>query len=221
LFLAALGTAGAIVGVMRSTPVLLVCEVCILLALHRSKILRGQGKFFEVTTYLIVFLVSTPLLLGLGIWVKQPARENSPVASGGKPSTNAPSASVPAAASTSPIPPPGGFFHLPPSIPGAASPAPNPVPPEPTAPEPPANSVEAALMKEMRQRLTRDAGDPQKISEDVQWMRAQFEEGWAQEPPEQARKHREETELTARLILAVSSNRAAVLGLVPHISIDK
>jgi hypothetical protein len=76
-------------------------------------------------------------------------------------------------------------------------------------------------MREMRERLTRDAGDPQKITQDVQWMRSQFEAGWALEPPEQARKHREETEVTARLILAAASNRAAVLDLVPHISIDK
>ena len=77
------------------------------------------------------------------------------------------------------------------------------------------------MMREMRERLTRDAGDPEKISEDVQWMREQFEQGWAQEPPELAKKHREETEQTARLILQAASNRAAVLQLVPHITIDK
>jgi len=45
--------------------------------------------------------------------------------------------------------------------------------------------------------------------------------GWAQEPPELARKHREETEQTAKMILAAAPNRAAVLQLVPHITIDK
>jgi len=73
----------------------------------------------------------------------------------------------------------------------------------------------------MREKLTQDAGDPEKIKLDVQWMRDQFEVGWAQEPPDQAKKHREETEETASLILAAASNRAAVLRLVPHITIDK
>ena len=85
----------------------------------------------------------------------------------------------------------------------------------------PANSAEATLMREMRERLTRDAGDPQKIRLDVQWMRDQFEQGWALEPPEMAKRHREETDQTARLILASASNRAAVLEIVPHIVIDK
>lgn len=76
-------------------------------------------------------------------------------------------------------------------------------------------------MREMRERLTQDAGDPQKIRLDVQWMRAQFEQGWALEPPEMAKKHRDETDETARLILAAASNRAAVLKLVPDITIDK
>jgi uncharacterized protein (DUF2267 family) len=87
--------------------------------------------------------------------------------------------------------------------------------------QPEADSAEAALIRQMRERLTRDAGDPQKINLDVQWMRDQFEQGWAQEPPELAKKHREETEQTVRLILAAASNRAAVLELVPHITIDK
>ncbi len=77
------------------------------------------------------------------------------------------------------------------------------------------------MMKEMRERLTRDAGDPQKISVDVQWMRDQFEAGWAQEPPAQTRKYREETEETARMILSNASNRPALLSLIPHITIDK
>lgn len=92
---------------------------------------------------------------------------------------------------------------------------------QPIESQPAPNSIEAKLMREMRERLTRDAGDPEKISADVQWMRDQFEQGWAQEPPELARKHREETEQTARLILSAASNRAAVLQLVPHIMIDK
>jgi hypothetical protein len=223
LVLVALGTAGVVVGVMRWTPVLLVCEVCILLALHRSGILRGKGKFFEVTTYLIVSLVSTPLLLGVGIWMKGRASASREIATGGKPQASAPVASVPA---SNPIPR-GGFFTLPGSIPTgsiptAASPAPQAASPEPAEDQPPpANSAEAALMREMRDRLTRDAGDPQKVSLDVQWMRDQFEAGWSQEPPELAKRYRDETEETAKMILSNASNRAAVLSLLPHITIDK
>jgi hypothetical protein len=52
-------------------------------------------------------------------------------------------------------------------------------------------------------------------------MKDQVELGWAEEPPAMAKKHREETEQTARAILAVASNREALLKLVPHIIIDK
>lgn len=203
---------------MRSTPVLLVCEVCILLAIHR--IIRGKRKFCEVTTYLIVFLVSTPLLLGVGIWVKQ--RKMSQLAGGGQPPIGAPGPRVAPAAAPNPLSSPGGFFNLPGSIPMARSPAPKAATPQPTEDQPPAaNTVYAALMKEMRERLTRDAGDPQKIRLDVQWMRDQFEAGWSQQPPAQAKRYREETAETARMILSNASDRAAVLSLLPHITIDK
>jgi hypothetical protein len=166
-----------------------------------------------------VLLVSIALLVALGIWRKERTSVNQQVVTGGKPQNNPPSASVPA---SNPLPPPGGFFNLPGSIPMAASPAPKAATPEPNRDQPPpANSTEAALMKEMRERLTRDAGDPQKIRVDVQWMRDQLEAGWSQEPPAQAQKHREETEQTARLLLSNASNRAAVLAIVPNITIDK
>jgi hypothetical protein len=220
-FLAAFSIIGGIVGVILYTPALLICAVCILLALHRSKILRGQGKTFEVATYIIVFLITAPLLLGIGAWVKAPVREYFKIASDGKPQIKVPGGNVPAAAASHPIPLPGGYFNFPPLNPMAAYPPTNVPTNKPTEYEPEANSVEAALMREMRERLTRDAGDPQKVRLDVQWMRDQFEQGWAQEPPEQAKKHREETEETARLILSAASNRAAVLAIVPHIIIDK
>ena len=52
-------------------------------------------------------------------------------------------------------------------------------------------------MREMRAKLSRDAGDPDKVGQDVEWMREQFAAGWATEPPDLANRHREETEQTA------------------------
>jgi len=221
LLLAVLAIIGAIAGVILFTPALLVCVACILLALHRSKALRGEGKFFQVTTYLIVFLVSTPLLLGVGVLVKEPVHEYIRIARGGKPKTTVPSGNAPASASTNSVPPPGGIFDSPGLGQLAATPTTAASKSNAAEEQPPANSAEAALIRQMREKLTADAGDPQKIETDVQWMRDQFELGWAQEPPELARKHREETEQTAKMILAAAPNRAAVLQLVPHITIDK
>jgi hypothetical protein len=225
LFLAGLAIMGAIAGVMLYAPAFLICEVCILLALHRSHVLRGRGKLYQSSAYGIVLLLSASILFSLDVWVKKPAREylqtaDAPVASGANAPSKTPNGDVPAAASSYSnglIPLPGGIFSSPASNPMAAPPTAN----AGNAAENPANSAEAALMLEMRERLTRDAGDPQKINLDVQWMRDQFERGWAGEPPELARKHREETEQTARIILQAASNRAAVLEIVPHITIDK
>ena len=221
LFLAGFSIVGGIVGVFLYTPVLLICEVCILLALHRSKVLRGRGKLYQATAYGIVFLLSATLLLGVDVLVKKPAREYLQIASGSTPRIKAPSGNVPATPSSNLIPLPGGIFTSPALSPMAAPQTTNVTTSKPIENQPEPNSIEAALMREMRERLTRDAGDPEKISVDVQWMRDQFEQGWAQEPPELARKHRDETEQTARLILASASNRAAVLQLVPRITIDK
>jgi hypothetical protein len=225
LFLAGVSIVGAIVGVFLYSPVLLICEVCLLLALHRSKILRGRAKLYQASAYGIALLLTAPLLWGLDVLVKEPAREYlQQVTSGFRPQMKVPSGNVSATASSNSInsiPLPGGIFTSP-ALNRMAATAPTNVPTDqPSENQPPPNSIEAKLMREMRDRLTRDAGDPEKISGDVQWMRDQFEQGWAQEPPELARKHREETEQTARLILSAASNRAAVLQLVPHIMIDK
>jgi hypothetical protein len=221
LFLSGLAVIAGIVGVFLYVPVLLICEVFILLALHRSNVLRGHGKFFQVTAYGNVFLLSGPLLLGLHVLVKKPARENLRIASGSKPPINVPGGNIPALPSSNLIPLPGGIFTSPAVHQTAGVQTPNVTTSSTTEYQPKPNSIEAALMREMRERLTRDAGDPAKIIVDVQWMREQFELGWSQEPPEQAKRHREETAETARLILASASNRAAVLQLVPHITIDK
>jgi hypothetical protein len=170
---------------------------------------------------MIVFLISAPLFVGVGVLVRKPVWEYLQSANGGTPRIEVPNGNAPAAAPSNPIPSPGGFFNFPTASPMPAPQATNVPTNKPAEYEPPANSIEAALMREMRERLTRDAGDPQKIRLDVQWMRDQFEQGWSLEPPEMARKHREETDQTARLILAAASNRAAVLAMVPHIVIDK
>jgi hypothetical protein len=191
------------------------------MALHRSKVLQGRGKLYQATAYGIAFLLSAPLLLGIDVLVKKPAREYLQIASSSKPQIKVPGGNVPATASSNSIPLPGGIFTSPALSPMAAARPTNVPTNNPIENQPAPNSIEAKLMQEMRERLTRDAGDPEKISVDVQWMRDQFEQGWAQEPPELARKHREETEQTARLLLQAASNRAAVLELVPQITIDK
>lgn len=222
LFLASVSIIGAIVGVFLYTPVLLICEVCILLALHRSKVLRGRGTLYQASAYGIAFLVSAPLLWGVDVLVKKPARTYfQQVTGGSEPPIKAAGGTLPATPSSNLIPRPRGIFTSPALSPMAAAQPTNVPTNNPIENQPPPNSIEAKLMREMRERLTRDAGDPEKISVDVQWMRDQFEQGWAQEPPELAKKHREETEQTARLILQAASNRAAVLQLVPHITIDK
>lgn len=224
LFLAVLAIVGAVVGVVFYTAVLLVPVVCVLLALHRSKILRGQGKSFEVSTYIVVFLLSAPLLLGVGLLLKEPVREYIRIARGGQPRVKPPSVNTPPAAASAAahsVPLPGGIFASP-GLGAMATSRTTTVPARSAAEDrPPPNSAEAALTRQMREKLTADAGDPQKIAADVQWMRDQFEQGWAQEPPALARKHREETEQTARMLLAAASNRAAVLQMVPQITIDK
>jgi hypothetical protein len=222
LFLAGFSIIGAIVGVFLYTPVLLICEVCILLALHRSKVLQRRGRLYQATAYGIVFLLSAPLLLGIDVLVKKPAREYfQHVTRGFKPQIKVPSGNGPATASSNPVPLHGAISNSPTVNQEAAPQTTNVSTSKAIENQPEANGPEAALIRQMRERLTRDAGDPEKISVDVQWMRDQFEQGWAQEPPELARKHREETEQTARLILQAASNRAAVLELVPHITIDK
>ena len=222
LILAGLLIIGGITGVMFFAPILVVCEACLLLALHGSKVVQGRGKLYQGTTYAIVFLLTAPFILAFGVYARNPTRDYfrqmvSPSASAAKLSNT----NVRARAASNPIPMPGGIFNPPLFNQKAQNESTNEstgrTPKNPYTP----NSPYALLMREMRERLTRDAGDPQKIDEDVQWMREQFELGWTTEPPEMAKKHREETEETAKLILAAASNRAAVLQLLPHITIDK
>lgn len=213
---------GGFVGVIYFTPALVICEACILLALHGSKILNGRGTAIQATVYGTLFLITGAALVGLSIVARQPARDYlHQMASRTAAGPQAPDVNVPPRSPANPILPPGGFFNFPTRVPNVQNPPANhaAIPPD-EPPPPPPNSVEAALMQEMRERLTRDAGDPEKINADVQWMREQFEAGWSLEPPELANKHRGETEETARLILANASNREAVLKIIPHITID-
>ncbi len=100
-------------------PALLICEACVLLALHGSKLVDGRGKTTQAAAYGILFLLTTPLILGLGIAAKKPARDyihqiaSRPVA----PSTT-PTANVAAHPPAIPIPAPGGLFNFPTAIPG-------------------------------------------------------------------------------------------------------
>ncbi len=113
LFLAGVSIVGVIVGVVFYTPVLLVCVVCILLALHRSKVLRGQATLLQATAYGIVLILSVGLLWGVDVLVRKPAREYLQVASGSKPPIEAPNASVPARPPSIPVPSPGQLFNFP------------------------------------------------------------------------------------------------------------
>jgi len=226
LILAILLVIGGAVGVLLFAPALLICEACVLLALHGSKLVDGRGKAFQATTYGILFLLTTPLILGLGIAAKKPARDYlHQIASRPVSTPAAPTASAPALPASNPLPAPGGFLNFPAAFPtpeNATNPAsPNNAASIPDAPPAPPNSPEAALMKQMRDKLSQDAGDPKKIGDDVQWMRDQFAAGWPLEPPESANKHRAETEQTERLILANANDREAILKLIPHITIDK
>ena len=222
VILAGLLIIGGIAGLIFFTPILLLCEACLLLALHGSKVLQGRGKLYQGTAYSILFLLTAPSILAFGVYARNPVRDYfRQMVSPSSSVTKVPKLNVPGPAVSNPIPPPGGIFNPPNFNETAASETRNDSPSQVPNNQYPPNSPYATMMRQMRERLTRDAGNPQKISDDVQWMREQFELGWTTEPPELAKKHREETEQTARLILAAASNRNAVLNLLPHITIDK
>ena len=226
--LTGLSIVAGIVGVIFYTPVLVLCVACVLLAFHRSKVLRGHGYLYQFNAYAIVMLLSAIVLLGAEVLAKKPVRDYvRQIASDATAQPKVPIWSVKPPAPPPPppnsVPMPGQLFHSfgfnQPPLPAPATGNRN-ARPVPTVHHDP-NSPEGALEREMRERLTRDAGDQEKIILDVKWMREQFELGWQSEPPELASKHEAETEQTARLILANASNRQAVLQLIPHITIDK
>jgi hypothetical protein len=230
LVFAGLSIIAGIVGVISYTPVLVICLICILLAFYRSKALQGRGYLYQFNAYAIAVLLTAAVLLGAEAAARKPVRDYvRQIARDANAPPQAPIWSVkppgppptPRSSPPKPLPMPGQLFHsfgL--NQQAAAAPLnPNASPAANDLPRP--DSPEGALMREMRQRLTRDAGNPDKVGVDVQWMRDQFEQGWQLEPPELAKKHEAETEETAKLILSAASNRRALLQLVPHITIDK
>jgi hypothetical protein len=74
LFLVVVSIIGGIVGVLVYTPVFLVCDVCILLALHRSKAVADQGTKSQVFWYTLTFVITTSILLWVGISLRRSAR---------------------------------------------------------------------------------------------------------------------------------------------------
>jgi hypothetical protein len=224
LILASLLIVGGIAGVVFFAPLLLVCECCVLLALRGSNILKGRRHLYQVAAYAILFLLTAPFFLAIGVYARKPARDYfHQMATRSMPETNLAKGTAPAQARAvaDPIPLPGGIFNHPIFNQKAGNETSNDGAGQAPSDQYPPDSPYAALIRQMREKLIRDAGDAQKVNDDVQWMRQQFELGWTTEPPELAKKHREETEQTARLILAAASNRAAILQLVPHITIDK
>jgi hypothetical protein len=222
LVLLILLSVGGLVGVIYFTPALVICEAAILLALHGSKILNGRATAIQAVVYGILFLATGSALVGLSFVARQPARDYLHDMASHPAVPAAPGANAAARPASNPIPPSGGFFTFPAGIPDAqSSPANNHRQELPAPPPPPQDTGPVGeLMREMRAKLSRDAGDPDKVGQDVEWMREQFAAGWATESPDLASRHREETEQTARLILANASNRNAVLQLIPHITID-
>jgi hypothetical protein len=73
-FLAPLGIIGGIVGVLVSTPVFLVCDACVLLALHRSKAVADKRKPVQWFWYCLVFIATTAILVSVGIALRNSAR---------------------------------------------------------------------------------------------------------------------------------------------------
>lgn len=72
--MAVVSTVGGIVGVAVYTPVLLVCDLCVLLALHRSGAVADQSRSLQAGAYGITFVISTVLLLWVGALLQSRAR---------------------------------------------------------------------------------------------------------------------------------------------------
>ncbi len=220
VLLAGISIIAGIVGVIFYAPALVLCVACVLLAFARSKALQGRGGLYKFNAYMIVMLIAAMVLLGAEIVARKTVRDYVwQIARDAVPQS--PPLNIKRPAPPNSIPASGQFFH---SLALNQQPERQPAKAgtERAAQyQPPPDSPEGALVRQMRMKLIRDAGDPEKIGVDVQWMREQFELGWQSQPPELAKKYEAETEETAKLILAAASNRQAVLNLVPHIIIDK
>jgi hypothetical protein len=74
LFLVVISIVGGIVGVILYAPVFLLCDACLLLALHRSKAVADKRFGINIAAYGIVFLVATTILFGVGALLRNSAR---------------------------------------------------------------------------------------------------------------------------------------------------
>jgi hypothetical protein len=74
LFLVVVSIIGGIVGVLVYTPVFLVCDVCVLLALHRSQAVADKGTKTQVFWYLLLLLITSSVLVGVGISLRKGGR---------------------------------------------------------------------------------------------------------------------------------------------------
>ncbi|MGP0018423.1 MAG: hypothetical protein ACLPHP_07640 [Candidatus Sulfotelmatobacter sp.] len=74
LFTTPFGIVGGIVGTFFYTPICLVCDTCVLLALHRSKAVADKNKKTQVFIYALLFLATTAVLIGVSHYVQKAAR---------------------------------------------------------------------------------------------------------------------------------------------------
>lgn len=74
LFLVVVSIIGGILGVLVYTPVFLVCDVCVILALHRSKAVADKGAKTQVFWYSLVFLITSFILWGVGVSLRKSGR---------------------------------------------------------------------------------------------------------------------------------------------------
>jgi hypothetical protein len=74
LFTTPAGIVGGIVGAFFYTPICLVCDACVLLALHRSKAVADQDRKTQIFIYILLFVVTTVGLIGVAHFVQNAAR---------------------------------------------------------------------------------------------------------------------------------------------------
>jgi hypothetical protein len=77
LFTLPVGTLSGLIGMFYFWPVLVVCGVCILLALHRSKALAGVSPRKQVAAYIFLFVVTTAGLYGAGKLIERGTRQSA------------------------------------------------------------------------------------------------------------------------------------------------
>jgi hypothetical protein len=74
IFLAVAGIVGSILGVLLAIPVFIICDLCLLLALHRSKAVADKGLRIQLFTYLGLFVTAGVGLVFFGMMVRESAR---------------------------------------------------------------------------------------------------------------------------------------------------